>query len=93
MIKDYGKPKLYILLTMNWDTFKNRLFARGRKVEIVNFEANKEFFKKHIDQYEKHMEEIFINFGINYIKISTDNLSPKEISTIATKKIKEFQGE
>lgn len=91
LIKTVGRPKLYILLTMNWNTFKERLFQRGREVEVINFNENEEFFKKHIEEYEEHMTEVFKMFDINYVKIPTDNVFPEQISRIALEKIKGAQ--
>ena len=79
LIKEYGKPKIYILLTMNWDTFKKRLFERGREVEVKNFQANEEFFKKHIKEYEDHMISVFKKFELKYINIKTDNKSAEDV--------------
>lgn len=89
LIKDAGKPKLYILLTMNWKTFKNRLFDRGRKVEVENFKQNKSFFKNHINEYEEHMKDIFKMFDINYKIIPTDEKSPDAILEKVNMYIKE----
>lgn len=89
LIKTVGKPKLYILLTMNWDSFKERLFKRGREVEVKNFNDNEKFFKQHIAEYEEHMTEVFEMFNINYIKIATDGVTPDKVTTIANEKIKE----
>lgn len=89
LIKTVGKPKLYILLTMNWDSFKERLFNRGREVEVKNFNDNEVFFKQHIAEYEEHMTEVFEMFGINYIKIATDGVSAEKVTEIANEKIKE----
>ena len=89
LISVVGKPKLYILLTMTWDTFKERLFNRGREVEVMNFKENEDFFRKHIKEYEEHMIEVFKIFNINYVKISTDNLFPEQITKQANEKIKE----
>lgn len=79
LIKNFGKPKLYILLTMDWETFKHRFFLRGRNVEVKNFESNETFFKKHIKEYEEHMKKIFIDFNINHAVINTDNMSAEEV--------------
>lgn len=91
LIKSHGKPMLYILLTMNWDTFKNRLFARGRDVEVINFSANEEFFRLHVNEYEKHMIEVFNKFGLEYLKIDTDNLNADQVYEMAMKRIAEVE--
>ena len=90
LIEEVGKPKLYILLTMEWKTFMERIFSRGREVEVKNFVDNEDFFRRHIMEYENHMIEIFEKFDINYIKIKTDKLSHEEVNKIAMKKIKEM---
>ena len=93
MINEFGKPKLYILLTMTWDTFKERIFTRGREVEVKNFSENEEFFNKHILEYEEHMTEVFNKFDINYVKVKTDGLTPEEVLKASNDAIKEvFNG-
>ena len=87
LIKNYGKPKIYILLTMNWKTFKQRLFTRGRNVEIKNFKNNKVFFKKHINEYEKHMICVFEKFGIKYAKVHTDKMNQDQVLESVLKQI------
>ncbi|MCP4337276.1 MAG: deoxynucleoside kinase [Mycoplasma sp.] len=87
LIKDFGKPKIYILLTCSWDTFKKRIFKRGRLVELSNFNSNEVFFKNHIKEYENHMKSIFEEFQINYMKIETDSLSTQEVYEVAKKKV------
>ena len=89
LIEEAGKPKLYILLTMEWDTFKERLFKRGRSVEVRNFRENEDFFRRHIEEYEEHMIEVFNMFDINYRKIATDNLNQEEVLIEANKIIRE----
>ena len=87
LIKEHGKPKMYVLLTMNWESFKTRLFDRGREVEVKNFQINEEFFKQHISEYEKHMIGVFEKFGINYVNIKTDNKSAKEVLEATLKEL------
>ena len=91
LIKEFGKPKLYILLTMKWDTFVDRLFQRGRDVEVKNFQSNEEFFRKHIKEYEQHMIEIFEMFNLNYKKIETDKYNAQQVANIALKAVKGVQ--
>lgn len=92
LIEEFGKPKMYILLTMNWDTFKNRLFSRGRDVEVINFQENEKFFKKHIAEYEEHMTWVFEKFDINYKKIKTDDLNQEEVLKEALEIIGGYNG-
>jgi len=72
---------------MNWDSFKKRLFERGREVEVKNFQANEEFFKKHIKEYEEHMISVFKKFDINYVNIKTDNKSAEEVLKTTLKEL------
>ena len=89
LIEEYGKPKLYIILLISWETFKDRIFDRGREVEIRNFNSNKVFFKHHIDSYELHMREIFELFDINHKFIDTNNLSQDDVLEVSLKYAKE----
>ena len=87
LISTYGKPKLYVLLTCGWETFKERFFKRGRDVEISNFSSNEEFFKKHIKDYEDHMIGVFKKFNLNYVVINTDGKNAEEVKKIAEKEM------
>ena len=88
LIKEHGKPKIYIFLSMNWDTFKERIFKRGRKIEIDTFDQNENFYKIHITEYEKFTINILKSFGINYRKIDTNNLSSIEVQKKVTEILK-----
>lgn len=79
LINEVGKPKLYILLDVNWETFSERIFARNRKVEIDNFEENKEYFKKLLDKYIPYMVEQLEKFNIPYVVIDTNKLGKLEV--------------
>lgn len=79
LIKKYGKPKLYILLKINWQTFQDRFFKRSNKVETKYFQANKAFFKSHVNEYVKLMEIILKKFKVNYIILDTNNLSIEQV--------------
>lgn len=85
LFEEYGRPKLYILLTMNWETFKKRIFARGREVEVKNFHENEEYFRQHIVEYEEWMINVFKKFDVNYVKIETDELDAQGVKDIALK--------
>ncbi len=90
LIEEFGKPKLYVLLTMKWDTFKERIFRRGRDVEVQNFLQNESFFKEHVAEYEVHMIDVFEKFNVPYVKIGTDNLSEDEVLASTLKSLKEM---
>ena len=90
LIKGYGKPKLYILLLLNWSNFKERISKRGRTVEINNFEKNKSFFKKHIKEYDEFMTTIFEKFEINYYKIDSNKNNTEEVNKMAMKQVNKY---
>ena len=90
LLKRYGKPQLYILLLLNWSNFKDRIFKRGRTVEINNFEKNKSFFKKHIKEYEEFMIKIFERFQINYYKIDANKNSIEEVHKMAREQVGKY---
>ncbi|WP_128008714.1 deoxynucleoside kinase [Mycoplasma sp. ATU-Cv-508] len=77
-----GLPKLYILLTCSWRTFKKRLFVRDRYVEVSNYRSNRRYFKKLHKNYRPHMLSSFADYGISYVEIKTDRLSVKQISDL-----------
>ncbi len=88
LIKAYGKPKLYILLEINWKTFQQRFFNRGHKVETKYFEENKKFFQSHVEEYIDLMISILKKFKINFKVINTNDLELDEVVEKVTSKIK-----
>ena len=89
LVNEIGKPKLYILLTMNWDTFMERIFERNRSSEINNFERNETYFKKMLDMYEAFCVDLFKKFDIPYVIINTDNKNKVEVINETKKILKE----
>lgn len=89
LFKEHGKPMLYILLTLDWDTFKERIYKRNRDVEIKNFLNNENFFQKHVKEYEKHIISILNEFEVSYIIIDTRNIDADEVKRIVLEKMGE----
>lgn len=79
LINEIGKPKLYILLEVNWEKFEERIFARNRKAEVDNFEDNKNYFKKLLEMYIPFMEESLKKYDVPYIIIDTNNIDKLEV--------------
>jgi len=79
MIDEVGLPKLYIYLQADWDTFKERVFKRGREAEIKNFEKNEEYFRNLIVEYPKLMNELFNKYNIPHVIIETKNKNRQEV--------------
>lgn len=86
LIYEYGVPKLYVILTGDWELFKKRLFQRNRPVEIENFEKNKTYFKKLLEIYEDYMVNVCKDFGIDYLLVDAHK-STDEILQIVLEKV------
>ena len=88
LVYSIGLPKLYIILRIDWSTFKKRIFKRNRKMEIENFAKNKDYFYFLLLIYEKYLVQICQTYAIPYVIIdSKRNLKEKikEIKKIFTK--------
>lgn len=73
-MNDVKQPDLYIILDLNWDSFKNRIFARGREQEIENFPSNEPYFKGLMDDYVNKLKAQCAIYNIPYIIIDTNVL-------------------
>lgn len=89
LLKKHGKPKLYILLEIDWKNFQERFFTRNSKVETKYFEQNKDFFKIHVEQYSDIMKSILKKFKISFTIINTNDLTIEEVLAIVNQKIVE----
>ncbi|BAP00896.1 deoxyguanosine kinase [Mycoplasmopsis californica HAZ160_1] len=72
-------PDLAIYLDINFDTFKKRLFSRGREVEIANYAQNQKYFAKLLAVYKDTFIKLANHFKMNYIIIDTNQLSEDEV--------------
>lgn len=79
LVKNHKFPDMYILLYIDWDTFKDRLFKRGRKSEIDNFEENETFFKNLLSNYMIVMVELCNQYKIKFQIIDVCNQTPDEV--------------
>ena len=84
-----GLPKMYILLTCSWETFRERVFERDRSAETDNFSENETYFKNMIDTYEDFMVGLFKEHGIKYEIINTDDMNKIEVINKAKEVLKE----
>lgn len=85
-----NQPDLYIILSVDWENFKNRIKKRGRKEEIENFDINKNYFKSLIDNYdEKLIYQCKVN-NIPYHIIDTNHLNIKQVHEEALKAVREM---
>lgn len=90
LIYQYGVPKLYVILTGNWELFKKRLFERNRKIEIDNFKKNETYFKKLLEIYDDYMINVCKDFGIDYILVDANKELDEKID-IVLNKLKEIE--
>ncbi|UUD37278.1 Deoxyguanosine kinase [Mycoplasmopsis californica] len=72
-------PALAIYLDMSFETFKKRLFSRGREVEIANFETNKEYFQTLYNNYKTTFIAQAQKYNLNYVVIDTNNLNEEQV--------------
>ncbi|WP_029608881.1 deoxynucleoside kinase [Mycoplasma simbae] len=90
LITEDETPDLAIYLDMSFETFKKRLFARGREVETQNYAQNEEYFKHLHSVYRTIFESQAKKFGMDYIIIDTNNLSEEEVLQKAVQIISDF---
>ena len=79
LIRKTELPDFAIYLDISFDTFKKRIFERGRDSEVNNFEQNKAYFEELYANYFKIFKEIAERFGLKYYVIDTNNLTEKEV--------------
>lgn len=72
-------PDFAIFLDINFETFKKRIFTRGRQSEVDNWDENYEYFRNLHENYFKIFKEIAQKFGLKYVVIDTNNLTEKEV--------------
>ena len=85
LIYSVGVPKLYIILDLKWEVFKERIFKRGRKSEIDNFSKNENYFKSLLSVYVHYLKKTCQIYGINYIIINSEMPTEKQIEQIMQK--------
>ena len=89
LIYSVGVPKLYVILDFSWEDFKNRLFERGRKSEIDNFDQNEPYFKSVHRMYTEYLLKVCQVYGINYILLDAMIPTAKQVEMIMEKLIKD----
>lgn len=85
LIYEHGVPKLYVILTGDWELFKSRLFERNRKSEIDNFDKNKLYFKKLLAIYEEYMVNVCKDFGIEYLLVDANKPLDEKVKLVLSK--------
>jgi deoxyadenosine/deoxycytidine kinase len=72
-------PDLYIILDMDWDTFKERIMKRGREQEIENFGHNENYFKYLMDGYVRKLKAQCEIYNIPSIVIDTSGMDEEDV--------------
>ncbi|AKJ20602.1 deoxynucleoside kinase [Mycoplasmopsis synoviae] len=84
-------PELAIFLDVSFENFKERLFKRGREIEINTWSQNEEYFKKLHEVYKKTFIDIVNRYEIKYEIIDTNNLTPKQVELKAIEIINKYK--
>lgn len=84
----FGRPKAYIFVKVDWDSFKKRIYSRNREVEIANFAKNENYFKELLEQYNKYFEKLVNDWGVDVITIDSTDLTKDEMLEIAINELK-----
>lgn len=80
---EHKRPDLYIILDISFEEFKNRIFKRGRKVEIDNWEKNKDYFEKLLSNYVDKLVAQCEIYDVNYKIIKVDEMDKEEVLNVA----------
>ncbi len=73
LIYSVGIPKLYIIIDIEWELFKERLFERDRNIETDNYKINEIYFKNLWEGYTEYLVQICKTYGINYIVVNASD--------------------
>ena len=71
LVEEYGKPKVYIFLTVDWENFRERIYNRNFESEIANFAKNEDYFRALLEKYNNEFEDILKLHDIDVLKINT----------------------
>jgi deoxyadenosine/deoxycytidine kinase len=85
-------PDLYIILDMDWDTFKERIMKRGREQEIENFGHNEHYFKFLMDDYVRKLVAQCEIYDIRYIVLDTSGRTQEDVARASEEIIKLYIG-
>lgn len=87
-MNDVKQPDLYIILDLDWESFRNRIFARGRAQEIENFPSNEPYFKGLMNDYVSKLKAQCAIYNIPHVIINTNVLDIEGVFEEAKKVIK-----
>jgi deoxyadenosine/deoxycytidine kinase len=76
---------LYLILDVDWETFKERIYRRNRAAEIENFEQNEKYFYDLLSSYTEKLVAQCIIYDIPYEVINTSGLQEHEVFDLVSK--------
>lgn len=85
------KPDLYIILSVDWEHFKQRVMARGREQEILNFDKNEAYFRSLLSDYVTKIQAQCAVYDIPYVVIETSMMTEDEVFEASLKAIKQIK--
>lgn len=88
LIYNVGTPKLYIILSISWDVFKERIYKRNRAIEIKNFKKNEQYFKLLNKGYVEYLTSVCAAYRIPYIVLNVDNMTIEQEMAVIKKELK-----
>jgi deoxyadenosine/deoxycytidine kinase len=86
-------PDLYIILDMDWDTFKQRIMKRGREQEIENFGRNEDYFKYLMDDYVRKLTAQCEIYDIPFVVLDTSGLTEEQVFELSKQVIDVYKKE
>ncbi|WP_036464947.1 deoxynucleoside kinase [Mycoplasmopsis sturni] len=91
LIKKDSLPDLVIYLDMSFESFKERIFKRGRKSEIDNFDSNLGYWKSLHSQYKEDFVKLCQNHNLIFQIIQTDNLDENGVLQKALEIVSQYK--
>jgi len=76
-------PDFYLILDVDWDTFKERIMKRGREQEIENFGRNEAYFKRLMKDYVEKLVAQCVIYDIPFYVLDTQGLDEDEVGNMA----------
>ncbi|WP_036464948.1 deoxynucleoside kinase [Mycoplasmopsis sturni] len=91
LITKESLPDLVIYLDLSFDSFRQRIFNRGRKSEVESFNANLEYWQFLYSKYKESFLKLSEQHHLNYQIIQTDNLDENQVFAKAKEIIEKFK--
>ncbi|QSF13982.1 deoxynucleoside kinase [Mycoplasma sp. Mirounga ES2805-ORL] len=79
ILNEEENPDLAIFLDIDFDTFKRRIFQRGRKSEIDNYDLNEAYFKELHSVYKDEFIKLVQRYNIPYKIIDCNNKTNDQV--------------